>query len=328
VLSRTVVVGQPAFLSIEDAQLVVAFQEDARRVVAPGLRPGAKGSDHPRVPLEDLGVLVLEGPGIALTKDLLAECAARNVAVVVCDARHLPAAQLVPYEAHTLAGKVFREQLEASLPLKKQVWKQIVQAKLREQARALSPSPQEGRGGRGVRGAQARILALAEKVASGDPENREAQAAAVYFEALFGKEFVRDRDEPGLNAMLNYGYAVMRACVARAIVGTGLHPALSVHHDSQYNAFGLVDDAMEPLRPIVDRQVLAVLGDGPVPDALTPPVKRALLQFLEHDVAVGGKTMPLSVGLGHYAASLKRVLCGKARKVSFPSRLERQAAGA
>lgn len=323
-LSRTVVVGEPAFLSIEDSQLVVSLQNDARRPVAPGLRAAAKGSDSPRVPLDDLGVLVLDGPGIALTKDLLAECSGRNVAVVVCDAKRLPSAQLVPFEGHTLAAKVFREQLEASLPLKKQVWKQIVQAKLREQARAIPPSLLLGRGGRGVRGAQARLLALAETVRSGDPENREAQAAALYFEALFGEDFVRDREAAGMNALLNYGYAVMRACVARALVGTGLHPGLSVHHDNQYNAFGLVDDAMEPLRPIVDVHALEVYVRLDRPDELTPPVKRALLRFLEHDVAFEGKRMPLVTGLGLYAASLKRVLCGSGRRVSFPSRIEGQ----
>lgn len=179
--------------------------------------------------------------------------------------------------------------------------------------------------GRGQRHRAARKLeSMVETVRSGDPDNREAQAAAIYFRALFGKEFVRDRHEPGLNAMLNYGYAVMRACVARALVGTGLHPALSVHHDNQYNAFGLVDDAMEPLRPLVDRHVLAALDGAPAPDALSPPVKRALLLFLEDDVEFGGKRMPLASGLGLYAASLKRVLCGTERKVAFPSRIERQ----
>ena len=256
----------------------------------------------------------------------------------------------MPYEGHSLTGKVFREQLAASLPLRKQVWKQTVQAKLRAQAKALLdtplPSPVHGGGAGGggphdheasrspVHGGGAggggvayrlararaakRLEALAAKVGSGDPENREAQGAAVYFEALFGPEFLRDRDEPGLNAMLNYGYAVMRACVARALVGTGLHPALSVHHDNQYNAFGLVDDAMEPLRPLVDRHVLAVSAEVGVPESLTPPVKRALLEFLGHDVEFGGRRVPLSTGLGHYAASLKRVLCGQARKVAFP----------
>jgi CRISPR-associated protein Cas1 len=331
VLSRTVVVGQPAFLSVEDAQLVVALRQDARRPAAPGLREPAKGSAHGRVPLDDLGVLVLDGPGIALTKDLLAACSARNVAVVVCDDKRLPAAQLVPYEAHTLTGKVFREQLAASVPLKKQVWKQIVQAKLREQAAALlavarqtgdkasAPSAR-----RRLEAAARKVSLLAARVGSGDPDNREAQAAAVYFGALFGKEFVRDRDEPGTNALLNYGYAVMRACVARALVGTGLHPALSVHHDSQYNAFGLVDDAVEPLRPMVDLHVLSAVAAGHVPHGLDPTLKRYILQFLDHDVGFGGKSVPLATGLALYAASLKRVVCGQARKVVFPSRLDGQ----
>ncbi|MCC6403226.1 MAG: type II CRISPR-associated endonuclease Cas1 [Fimbriimonadaceae bacterium] len=321
-LSRTVVVENPAFLRVEDAQLVVALADLAPPAQAPGLREPAKGAAYPRVPLDDIGLLLLDGPGISLTREVLAECAARNIALVVTDAKHLPAAQLVPYSGQTLSAKVFREQLQASLPLKKQVWRQIVQAKLSEQAAALrTPALDAPRClGRGQgEGAAQRIQALSQNVRSGDPDNREAQAATLYFETLFGPAFVRDREEPGLNAMLNYGYAVMRACVARALVGTGLHPGLGVHHDNQYNPLALADDAIEPLRPVVDLHVLRVLAEFGEVETLTPPVKRALLGFLEKDLVFGSRRMPLLVCLGHYAASLKRTICGEGRKVEFPT---------
>jgi len=312
VLSRTVVVENPAFLRVEDAQLVVSLQEDARREAAPGLRPAAKGSDNPRVPLEDLGLLLLDGPGIALTRELLTECAVRNIALVVTDEKHLPSGQLIPYAGQTLTAKVFREQLAASLPIKKQVWRQIVQAKLGEQALVLETAAD------GLKAAR-RIQALALKVRSGDPENFEGQAAAIYFESLFGGGFVRDRAEPGVNAMLNYGYAVMRACLARALVGTGLHLGLSVHHNNQYNPLALVDDAIEPLRPTVDLLVVKVAEEFPDAERLDPALKRRLLQILERDLRIGGRTVPLAVCLAHYAASLKRALCGGGRKVEFPT---------
>ncbi len=296
---RVVEIANPAFLSVKDRQLVIA--RDGEVV----------GS----LPLEDLGVLILDGHGIAHTHELLAECASRNIALVVCDSKHLPCGMLLPFEANTLAGKTVREQALCSEPAKKQLWKQIVQAKLRAQATALET---ERRRDRDAQTAAKDIRRFAEQVRSGDPDNLEGVAAAAYFAALFAPPFVRDRELPGINALLNYGYAVLRAMTARALVGTGLHPALAAHHKSQYNAFALADDAMEPLRPAVDRLVLKIERDGEVEDALTPSLKRRLLEITVFPVRFAGKSMPIQTALPLYAASIKRVLCAEGRRVTIP----------
>lgn len=264
------------------------------------------------MPLEDLGVLILDSYGITYAHELMSACAERNIAVVFCDAKHLPVAMLVPFSGHSTSTEVLREQIGSSEPAKKQVWKQIVQAKIREQAKHLIE--RNGANGKGVR----RLLSLVETVKSGDPENVEGQAAQIYFDALLDGGFTRDRTRPGLNAFLNYGYAVARACAARAIVGAGLHPSLGVHHRNRYNPFCLADDAMEPLRPMVDRIAIAAWETTGRPDELSPAAKKPLLELTGLPVKIAGKPFPLIAGMHLYAASLKRALCSPARKVSIP----------
>lgn len=267
------------------------------------------GEEVGRVPIEDLGVLILDSYGITYTQELLIVCAESNVAVIICDAKHTPTAMFLPFESNSLHTKTLREQIECSEPKKKRVWQQIVAAKIAAQARLVST--------RSVRDG-AKLKALVTKVRSGDPDNLEAQAAWLYFESLFGDGFVRERNEPGINALLNYGYAILRACVARALVGTGLNCALGVFHSNQYNAFGLADVAMEPLRPLVDAHVLQWATDHPEELGLNPATKRALLEFTGFAVTFAGKKLPLTVCLPLYAASLKRAICGEDRKLQIP----------
>lgn len=252
-----------------------------------------------KVPLDDMAVLILDGPEIALTHDLIAECAAKNIVVVTSDSRHLPNGLLLPLAGHSNHTAVLRQQMEASLPSKKRIWQAIVKQKIASQADLVRSVGQD----------DGPLRAMAARVRSGDPDNVEATAAAVAFELVFGWAFLRNRDEPGLNAMLNYGYAILRAAVARAVVGAGLHPALGVHHHNRSNPLCLADDAMEPLRTIVDRVVYDIADGGPTVDDLVPPVRRRLIACLGWTVEQGGVRLPLLVGLERYAASLRRALC-------------------
>lgn len=299
-IARVVDISNPGHLRLQHRQLVI---EQSGVIVG-------------TVPIEDIGILVLDGPQITVTNDLLAECAEGNVAVLISDHRHLPASMLLPFSGNALTGKIMRQQIEASLPLKKMCWQQTVVAKLKAQATSLD----EWKSGVRAERVSARLRSLAKEVRAGDPENKEAVGAALYFPALFGKDFIRDRDCPGTNRLLNYGYAILRAATARALVGAGLHPALGVNHRNQYDAFTLADDAMEPLRPLVDRAVLRALQEsGNNPPEWGPPIKRKLVDWIQEDVIFDKRTVPFMTGLHYYAASWRRVLCEEGRRLSFPS---------
>lgn len=290
---RVVSVAAPAVLRRYGECLVVEKPE------------GAGG----RVPLDDTAVIVLDGADITLTHDLLAACASRNVVIVTGDERHLPNGILLPIAGHSTHTEVLRQQIEASLPTKKRVWRTIVRHKILAQADLVASLGKD----------DAKLRKLAAGVRSGDPDNVEGTAAALAFEQVFGWAFLRDRDEPGLNAMLNYGYAVVRAAVARAVVGAGLHPALGVQHRNRFNPLCLADDAMEPLRPIVDRLVYDLAAGGPTLDELVPPVKKRLITALGWTVSLSDLRLPLFVGLERYAASLRRAVCdGEALEVPLP----------
>ncbi|GIW56926.1 MAG: CRISPR-associated endonuclease Cas1 [Nitrospiraceae bacterium] len=263
------------------------------------------------IPIEDLAVVLLDGDGIALTADLLAAFAQAGVLCAVSDDRHLPCALCLPYESNARHAQTVQQQAACSLPKRKGIWRQIVRAKIREQANAL-----EVRGH--ARGA-AKLREMMTRVRSGDPDNLEAQAALIYFDLFFGRDFYRDRTELGVNAMLNYGYAIIRGMVARALVGAGLHPALGVHHCGPYNPFNLADDAMEPLRPVADLVVADVSERFPDAKELTPEIKRELLTITVLSVTFAGISLPILTALERYSAILREAICGERRKVETPS---------
>lgn len=280
---RIVSVSGPALLRMQDTQLWIEKDGELRG----------------RVPLEDMAVLVLDGPDLTLSHQLLASCASRGIAVLTSDEKHLPNGLLLPLSGHTLHTATLRQQIDAGAPATKRVWQTIVKAKIVAQANLVSSI-----------GGDAKVLRkLLPLVRSGDPDNIEARAAARYWELSFGEAFVRNRDEPGLNACLNYGYAIIRSAVARAVVGAGLHPALGVFHRNQYNPLCLADDAMEPLRTMVDREVLAMRSEDVIQDELTPAMKRRLVGVLGGFVRLADVRYPLMVGLERYAASLRRAIC-------------------
>ncbi len=291
-IKRIVEISNPAYLHLRNRQMVIERER----------------AELGSVPVEDLGVLILDHPAITHSQGLLTACFENNVVVLVCDSKHLPSAILLPLDGHSLHSKTLGQQIAATEPACKRVWQRIVQAKIREQAKVLHSTT----------GDDKPLHAYAAKVKSGDPENIEAQAARIYWQRLFGPEFRRNPDIPGINAMLNYGYAVMRGAVARAVVGAGLHPALGVHHRNQYNNFALADDLMEPLRPLVDIKVYEVCELLPDTPELTPQNKRTLLEILDWSCAIGERKLPLMVALHHYAASVRKVLAGEEKDVEIP----------
>lgn len=292
---RIVTISNPAFLRMDLGRLQI---EQGGQVQA-------------SIPIEDMAILLVESGEVVLSHQLLARLAEANVGVILCDSRHLPNALVLPLSGHSTHAKTIRGQVECSEPKRKQLWKQIVVAKLESQARILGECSKSSREAKSLR-------AMAANVKSGDPDNYEAQGAAIYFEALFGKGFVREREEPGINAMLNYGYVVLRAMVARAIVGAGLHPALGIHHKGPYNPFNLADDAIEPLRPVVDRIVFSLAGRSGEWSVLTTETKRSLLEVTVCPVKIAGATLPMMPALERYASNIREAICGSARKLQAP----------
>jgi CRISPR-associated protein Cas1 len=251
-----------------------------------------EGSEVGRVPLDDIGVLLCNAHGLTYSNNLLLELSRRGVAVVLCGPDHMPVAWVWPLDGHHVQALRMRHQLEADEPLKKRLWQTLVRAKIRQQGAVLERMGKP-------RGA---FDLLMRQVRSGDPENIEAQAARRYWPLLMGEEFRRDRQAAGANAMLNYGYTILRSGVARAVVSAGLHPSLGLHHSNRGNAMCLVDDLMEPFRPLVDFLVARLVASGEA--SVTPPVKADLAAILSLDVATTRGTTPVSTCLERLALSL------------------------
>lgn len=268
------------------------------------------------VPIEDLGVLILDSPQLLITSSVMRSLAERNVSVIFTDEKHLPSSLSIPFSAHSIQTKVLNSQAAVSLPVKKRLWSAVISAKIANQARSLELCGRDGTA----------LKDISNRVKSGDPENLEAYAAKIYWKKLFGDEFRRDRDAGDHNMLLNYGYAIARAATARAIVGTGLHPGLGINHKNQYNPLPLADDLMEPLRPFVDVRVFSIMNEmRPGPDGsereirLDRDTKQELLALLAEDCRLDGAKQPLLAALGLYAASVKQVMMGETGKPSIPA---------
>lgn len=295
-IGKTIFIGQPAKLSLAMGQMVLE-----RKEVEP-----FKTS----IPIEDLGLLVLEHPQISLTHGLLASLMSHKVAVVTCDAQYMPCGLLLPLEGHSVHTERMHIQLKSSKPLNKQLWQQTVQAKIQNQAallcqKSLISKPLE---------------MLVTKVKSGDPTNCEAQAAAYYWDHLMGPEFLRLQEPQYPNGALNYGYAIVRALMARAIVATGLLPSMGIFHHNKYNAFCLADDLMEPYRPFVDQVVLnqCVPPETDIDIGLSMAQKKVLLALPQLTLQMEGLQRPLFHAVGLTAHSLFKCYAGEKRKLSFP----------
>lgn len=310
-IKRTLYFGNPAYLSLKCSQLVV------QKPTADGdmLCLDLQGGDNTYVkcatiPIEDIGVVLLDHKQITVTQALLEALHQNNCAVITCDSKHMPCGLFLPLSANTVQNERFRTQIEASVPLKKQLWQQTIVQKIRNQEAVLQYTQGKAFGN---------MQSWSRDVRSGDADNLEARAAAFYWKTIFpdNSDFVRDRDEDGVNAILNYGYAILRAIVARAIVSSGMLPTLGIHHHNRYNAYCLADDIMEPYRPYVDKLVFDILKENPVAK-LSHQTKVSLLSISTIEVNIGGRRSPLMVAASTTTASLYRCFEGISRKIIYP----------
>ena len=308
-VKRTLCFTNPAYLSLKNEQLVIKLPE----VEGNASLPEAFKADAIRtVPIEDIGIVVLDNSRITVTHGVLEKLLENNCAVVTCDSNHLPVGMLLPLCANSTQTERMRYQIDASQPLKKQLWQQTIVAKIQNQAAVLNT----------IRGCEVRNMQKwATEVKSGDSDNLEARAAVYYWQNAFPSipNFVRDRDGDAPNNLLNYGYAILRAIVARALAGSGLLPTLGIHHRNKYNAYCLADDVMEPYRPYVDRLVMEIFDKYPDCSELTKELKAELLRIPVLDVVINGKRSPLMVAASTTTSSLQKCYSGEIRKIAYPT---------
>lgn len=311
-IKKTLYFGNPAYLSLRNKQLVIK---------TPGIEKAKNSSEAFKemmtqtIPIEDIGVVVLDCREMTLTQGLLAALLENNTAVITCNSQRMPVGMLLALQGNKTQNERFRQQLDASKPLMKQLWQQTVREKILNQAALLKTIPGEN---------AARLLRLADEVRSGDNTNCEAQAAVYYWRNIFPTlpNFVRGQEEAPPNNLLNYGYAILRAVIARALVASGLLPVHGIHHHNRYNDYCLADDIMEPYRPFVDKLVIEVMERMEVPEKLTTELKGEMLSVPVLDVKISGKRSPLMVAAAQTAASLAKCFSGEARKIAYPSFME------
>lgn len=311
-IKKTLYFGNPAYLSLKNAQLVIKLPEVEKNDTLP---ESFKVQTQVTKPIEDIGVVVLDNQRITITTGAMEALLANNCAIITCDQRSMPVGLMLPLSGNTTQSERFRDQIDASLPLKKQLWQQTIQAKINNQAAVLAT----------CRKAEVGCLrAWAKDVRSGDPDNFEGRAAAYYWRYLFGLHidgFTRDREGLPPNNALNYGYAILRAIVARALVSSGMLPTLGIHHHNRYNAYCLADDIMEPYRPYVDEYVFQLTQKHGLPsEDLSKAWKAELLLIPTLDVVIGGRKSPLMVGVTQTTASLYKCFSGELRKVAYPEK--------
>lgn len=299
-IKRTICIENPAYLKCRNDQLVISYN-------------GIKGMEEipdKTVPLEDIGILLLEHQQITISHYLLDRLLLNNTVVVTCNAYHHPSGMFFCLDGNSLQSERFQAQIQASEPLKKQLWQQTVRAKIINQARLLEK----------YRIPAELLKNYSQSVRSGDADNNEAKAAIYYWQHLFPPawQFYRKRDGAPPNNLLNYGYAILRACTARALVGSGLLPTLGIFHRNRYNAYCLADDIMEPYRPFVDAIVRKIIDSTAHVETLTQDLKVQLLKIPVFDVMLNGETSPLFIAVQRTAASLAKCFCGETKKLLYP----------
>ena len=307
-VKRTLYFGNPAYLSLRNAQLVIKLPEVENNASLP---EAMKRQSEVTKPIEDIGVVILDHRQITITSGAMEALLENNCALITCDSRSMPVGLMLPLYGNTTQNERFRKQLDASLPLKKQLWQQTIQAKISNQAGVLSDCLHEE---------HKCMRSWANDVRSGDPDNLEARAAAYYWKTLFADldGFTREREGMPPNNLLNYGYAILRAVIARSLVASGLLPTLGIHHHNRYNAYCLADDIMEPYRPYVDRLVFGLYRKYGKDVDLDKETKFALLSIPTVEVRIAGKRSPLMVAAGQTTASLYKCFSGELRKIVYP----------
>jgi CRISPR-associated protein Cas1 len=301
-IKRTLYFGNPAYLQSRNGQLVINL-------------PNAQGLDNlsqmNTIPIEDIGIVILDHQQITITQHLISTLLDNNVALITCDNTHHPTGLLLNLNGHQQQSAKFRKQIEAGPVLKKQLWQQTIRAKIINQAHHLKlrQQPYEN------------LLYWAKEVRTGDAENHEARAAAKYWGRIFREvqEFRRERHGEAPNQLLNYGYSILRGICARSLVGSGLLPTLGIFHRNQYNAYCLADDIMEPYRPFVDQAVVEIISNGEDYTQLTTSIKRQLLSLPTKDVMINGQRSPLMIAMTRTTASLAACFDNTAKQISYPS---------
>lgn len=294
-IKKTLYFGNTSYLSIKKQQLSIKNDDSEKSV-----------------PVEDIGVLILDNYQITITHTVLQKLLENNCAIITCNEKHHPNGLFLNLDGHTQQTEKFKAQINASEPLKKQLWQQTIKAKLQNQINVLDAWSIKSN----------YIKNLVPKVLSGDSDNKEAQAAKYYWSVLYDEEepmFYRERFGDYPNNFLNYGYAILRATVARGLVASGLLPTLGIFHRNKYNAFCLADDIMEPYRPYVDHLVKEIITDLPEEQELSSEIKRRLLEIPVLTVEIDKKTSPLMVGLQRTTASLAYCFEGKTKKILYPN---------
>ncbi|MDR0893439.1 MAG: type II CRISPR-associated endonuclease Cas1 [Mediterranea sp.] len=306
-IKKTLYFGNPVYLSLRNAQLVIKLPEVVKNDTLPD---SFKQRMEVTKPIEDIGVVVLDHRQITVTSGVLEVLLENNCAVITCDSKSLPVGLMLPLYGNTTQNERFRQQLDASVPLKKQLWQQTIKTKILNQAAVLQGCAD---------GEIGCMKTWAADVKSGDSDNLEARAAAYYWKNLFSiAGFTRDRDGIPPNNLLNYGYAILRAVVARGLVISGMLPTLGIHHHNRYNAYCLADDIMEPYRPYVDKLVYGMVQSGQSYEGLTKDLKAQMLSIPTLEVAIAGKRSPLMVAVGQTTASLYKCFTGELRRIVYP----------
>ena len=307
-IKKTLCFSNPIYLSLRNAQLVLHLPD----VESNDTLPVAMKKEAERtIPIEDIGVVILDHRRITITSGVLEALLENNCAVITCDQKSMPVGLLLPLCGNTTQNERFRTQLDVSLPLRKQLWQQTVKQKILNQEYVLRTNTDK----------ETNCMRVwANDVRSGDPDNLEARAAAYYWKNLFKDypDFVRDREGTPPNNLLNYGYAILRAVIARSLVGSGLLPTLGIHHHNRYNAYCLADDIMEPYRPYVDELVLDLIRQNEDISEINKRLKMQLLGIPMLDVVINGKRSPLMIAAQQTTASLYKCFAGEMRHVNFP----------
>ena len=300
--------SNPIYLSLQNAQLVLHLPEvESNKTLPEAIKKEAERT----IPIEDIGVVILDNRRITITSGVMEALLENNCAVITCNQKSMPVGLLLPLCGNTTQNERFRSQLEASLPLRKQLWQQTIKQKILNQEYVLRTNTDK----------ETNCMRVwSNDVRSGDPDNLEARAAAYYWRNVFTTypNFVRDREGVPPNNLLNYGYAILRAIIARALVGSGLLPTLGIHHHNRYNAYCLADDIMEPYRPYVDQLVLDIIQCNSEISDITRDLKMQLLGIPMLDVVINGKRSPLMIAAQQTTASLARCFAGENKRISYP----------
>lgn len=297
-IKKTLYFGNPSYLNTKNEQINIKKTDES-------------GVDNfVSLPIEDIGSIIIDHHGVTLSQALLAKLNENNVAVIICNEKHMPVSMLLNLDGNSVQSERFKAQINAKKPLLKNLWRQTVSYKIYNQAMLLKKNNYEYRN----------MLAWSDDVKSGDSKNLEARASAFYWKNLFPKElnFCRDRFGEPPNNLLNYGYAILRAVIARGLVASGLLPTLGIHHKNKYNAYCLADDIMEPYRPFVDEVALSIVNKFSDYSELTVELKKILLNIPALDIHFGEEKSPLMVGLQRTTSSLAKCFMGETKTIVYP----------